>query len=81
MYFEPKSKIMAWIVRNKDEVLLISNNKPERINHRYWGFNVETVMNDEYADTTFIKLPSDADELLIGRHITWEDEPVEIKDE
>ena len=38
-------------------------------------------MNDEYADTTFVKLPSDADERLIGRHITWEDEPVEIKDE
>lgn len=72
---------MAWIVRNKDGVLLISDNKPERINHKYWGFNVETVMNDEYADTTFVKLPSIADELLIGEHITWRHEPVEIKDE
>lgn len=36
-------------------------------------------MNDEYADTTFVKLPSDADEKLIDIHITWEDEPVEIK--
>lgn len=70
---------MTWMVRNNDGTLLISNNKPKRVNHRYWGFNVETVMNDEYADTTFIKLPSDADERLIGRHITWEDEPVEIK--
>ena len=70
---------MAWIVRNSNDALLISNNKPERINHRYWGFNVETVMNDEYVDTTFVKLPSDADEKLIGRHIDWKDEPVEIK--
>ena len=36
-------------------------------------------MNDEYADTTFVKLPSDTDERLIGRHITWEDELVEIE--
>ena len=36
-------------------------------------------MNDEYADTTFVKLQSVADELLIGEHITWEDEPVEIE--
>lgn len=70
---------MAWIVKNSNGTLLISNNKPERINHRYWGFNIETVMNDEFADTTFVKLPSGADEKLIGRHINWEDEPVEIE--
>ena len=69
---------MAWIVRNSNGALRISNNKPERINHRYWGFSVENVMNDEYADITFIKLPFDADTKLIGRHLTWEDEPVEI---
>lgn len=70
---------MAWIVRNSNGALLISNNKPERINDRYWGFSVETIMNDEYAYTTFVELPSDADEKLIGRHINWEDEPVEIE--
>ena len=26
-----------------------------------------------------VLLPSDADEKLIGRHIDWKDEPVEIK--
>lgn len=75
---------MAWIVRNKDGVLLISDNKPERVNLEdvghlsYWSFNVEMLM-DEFADTTFVKLPSISDELLIGKHITWEDEPVEIE--
>lgn len=68
---------MAWIVRNKDGVLLISSNKPERINHKYWGFNAEMLM-DEFADTTFIQLPSDADERLIGRHIDWVDNPAKI---
>lgn len=59
-------------------ILLISNNKPERVNHGYWGFNAELIMN-EYADTTFIELPSDADEKLIGRHIDWDNEPVKIE--
>lgn len=68
---------MAWIVRNKDGVLLISSNKPERINHKYWGFNAEMLM-DEFADTTFIQLPSDADERLIGRHIDWVDNLAKI---
>ena len=70
---------MAWLVRNNDGALLISNNKPVRVNNSHWRFNAETVMNDEYADTTFVKLPSDADEKLIGRHIDWKDEPVEIE--
>lgn len=73
---------MAWIVRNSNGALLISNNKPERVNlkslkYSYWSFNTEMFL-DEHADTHFIQLPSDADEKLIGRHITWEDEPVEI---
>lgn len=71
---------MAWMARNKDGVLLISNNKPERINNKYWGFNAEMLM-DEFVDTTFVELISIADELLIGEHITWAYEPVEIKDE
>lgn len=36
---------------------------------------------DEFTDTTFAELISIADELLIGQHITWAYEPVEIKDE
>lgn len=34
----------------------------------------------EMAQKLEDNVPSDADELLIGRHITWEDEPVEIKE-
>ena len=72
--------------RSKFIIILIYTNKVpnstseyERVNHNHWGFNVKTVMNDEYADTTFVKLPSDADERLIERHITWAYEPVEIQ--
>lgn len=76
---------MAWLVRNQNGALLISSNKPERINtddtiYSHWGFSAEMLM-DDYADTTFAELISIADELLIGKHITWDDEPVELKDE
>lgn len=37
---------MAWIVRNKDGVLLISDNKPERINHLYEKLNLEYYENE-----------------------------------
>jgi hypothetical protein len=72
---------MAWIARNNNGILVISNNKPVRVNLRrlkYWSFDMEMLL-DEHADTYFVQLPSDADERLIGRHITWEDEPVEIE--
>lgn len=74
---------MAWIVRNENGALLISNNKPERVNpkglkYSYWSFNTEMFL-DEHVDTYFIQLPSDADEKLIGKHISWEDNPVELK--
>lgn len=71
---------MAWIARNFLGHMVVSNRKPIRHikgNGGYWGFSLEEVLNP-YGDTTFVYLPSDAGEKLIGRHITWEDEPVEI---
>lgn len=72
---------MAWIARKTNGILVISNNKPVRVNLerlKYWSFDMEMLLH-EHVDTYFIQLPSDADEKLIGRHITWEDEPVEIE--
>lgn len=40
------------------------------------GCRYDTGSPDSFGD---IVLPSDADEKLIGRHIDWKDEPVEIK--
>ena len=73
---------MAWLVRNQNGTLLISNNKPKCVNpkdlkYSYWSFNTEMLL-DEHADTHFVQLPSDADERLIGRHVDWKDDPVKI---
>lgn len=57
---------MAWIARDKDGSLSVYEYKPER---------AKVIWIQEYSE---VNLPSDADVKLIGRHISWEDEPVEI---
>ena len=69
---------MAWLARglwdNPEMGLRIFDEKPIReYEMSYWYYN------GDYNLTQYgIALPSDADEKLIGRHIAWEDEPVEI---
>ena len=57
---------MAWIARDKDEHLYIYRGLPQR-ESKAWQSGYD-----------MIQLPSDADEKLIGKHIDWKDEPVEI---
>lgn len=61
---------MAWIARTKWGFLNIYENCPEKRQDEVW--------KPEPFDSCCLELPSDADEKLIGRHITWMDEPVEI---
>ena len=65
---------MAWIARSTDDSLWIFEEKPKRGNLMWlvsinWGVGV----------SPSVLLPSDADEKLIGQHIDWKDEPVEIQ--
>lgn len=64
---------MAYIARDKDKELYIFEDKPERDDDIWVPPYI-----DAYTSGPCIKLSSDADEKLIGKHITWEDEPVEI---
>ena len=57
---------MAWIARDKDERLYIYWDSPKRITNAWVN---------KYDK---IELPTWADEKLIGKHIDWENEPVEI---
>lgn len=59
--------VMAWIARTEKGILYIFHTVPDR------GRNSWICI-----DSNYIKLPINADEKLIGRHISWEDEPVEI---
>ncbi len=65
---------MAWLARDKDNTLCIYAGKPERREY----IEVFTIDSPELY-SYYIKLPSNADEKLIGRHIDWDDEPVKIE--
>ena len=68
---------MAWIARDLSEDLYVYDSKPIRDNE-YSEWIIPDAIRYEIFDLNRVELPSDADEKLIGRHITWEDEPVEI---
>ena len=67
---------MAWLARDRNGSLGIFEKEPTRRTY-IWRTNSLIKIN-VYDDSFCIELPSDADEKLIGRHISWEDEPVEI---
>lgn len=60
---------MAWIVKNSDGSEVLFDRKPK----------VLTGTNMYYSIGESVKLPSGSIEKLIGRSLTWNDEPVELK--
>ena len=67
---------MAWIARDKvDATLRVFENKPELTCFGIWS---REDLSSIIGVTLGVPLPSNADEKLIGKHIIWEDGPVEI---
>lgn len=66
---------MAWLARNRNNTIVVFNDRP--LFGRYTYYREEQVESEDFTDLG-VSLPSDADEKLIGKHITWEDGPVEI---
>ena len=64
---------MAWVAVNKYNCEYIYEKKPKRCYCCVW---VQTSLLD-----SVIKLPKGSIKKLIGRKLTWEDEPVELKEE
>lgn len=58
---------MTWLEVDKDDEECIYEKKPER-NGYFWDTH-----DDEY-----VRMPEDSIKKLIGRELTWSDEPVEI---
>ena len=59
---------MAWVAKDKDGEECIYEKKPER-NGWFW---------DTFDDEN-VGLPDGTIKKLIGRELTWEDDPVELK--
>lgn len=67
---------MTYLARDRDGVLNVYDSKPRRDTHYgEWCLEVEA---DYCFECNMVRLPSDSDARLIGRHLSWEDEPVEL---
>lgn len=64
---------MAYIARDKNKELYIFEDKPKREDDIWVPLYI-----DAYTSSPCIKLLLNTDEKLIGKHITWDDEPVEV---
>lgn len=67
---------MAWLAVDKNEDEYIYRNKPSK-RGSFWN---DCIYCDYVEFSTDIKLPKGSIKKLIGRDLTWEDEPVEIKE-
>lgn len=80
---------MAWVAVNKDGVEFIYEEKPTR-GKNYWEPAIigqapsfddcgEEDYDNIYDD--YVRLPHGSIKKLIGRELSWKDEPVELEDE
>jgi len=67
-FWELNESIMAWVAVNKNEKEYIFYNKPDKENLDWWIF---------YKNC--FHLPKGSIGKLIGKKLTWYDEPVELK--
>ena len=66
---------MAWLAVDKTGDETIFERKPI-MNH--YGLWLPNTTCDDYEDSDWIILPQGSIKKLIGRDLTWEDEPVQI---
>ena len=75
---------MAWVAVDASSDEYIFKNKPKR-NNNWWVDPIYESFDGlgdlEYYYNSDIKLPKGSIRKLIGRDITWEDNPVELKEE
>lgn len=64
---------MAWVCVGFSGKEMVCQSKPIRWNDRYW------MMNSICSDS--VELPKGSIKKLIGRELSWNDEPVELKEE
>lgn len=70
---------MAWLAVNGNGDETISPEKPERGWGKQWDFSEEVCVESECGSVIFtISLPKGSVYKLIGRELTWNDEPEEL---
>jgi len=75
---------MAWVAVDKDETEKVFTHKPEReiALHSYWIAPTckEFLFATKYENVSFIIIPEGSIEKLTGYKLTWEDNPIELKE-
>lgn len=76
---------MAWVAKDRDNTEYIFQNKP-KCSEGYWTDEVFESFDGQGGKSIFhhatdIELPKGSIKNLIGRELTWEDNPVELKEE
>lgn len=70
---------MVWLAVDFNGDETISPGKPKR-DFREWSFEEEICIESEYGITYLtITLPKGTIQKLIGKELTWNDEPIELK--
>lgn len=70
---------MAWLAVNKNNDEIISTGKPERSWGGEWSYSEEIWVESECGSVELtIMLPKGSIYKLIGKELTWNDEPVEL---
>lgn len=64
---------MAWVCVGFSGKEIVCQSKPTRWNDRYW------MMNSICSDS--VELPNGSIKKLIGRELSWDDDPVELQEE
>lgn len=69
---------MAWVATDKNGEKYLYEEKPYRGYSCIW---IATFREDKDRNTDFIELPKGSIKKLIGRELSWNNEPVELKEE
>ena len=71
---------MAWLSVNENGHENISMGKPFRGWGRMWEHEEKVCIESEWGTvSTIIEIPIGTIEKIIGKKLTWEDDPIEIK--
>lgn len=71
---------MAWVAVDKSGVEGIYDNRPERNDDVWEDIDYSVCGEIEYDCETGIIVPKGTIKKLIGRDLSWEDEPVKLKE-
>ena len=80
--YENGGIVMAWVATNANGKEFLFEKKPYRKGYDKYGYWDSEYWDSEYSDIGGrVLIPKGSIKKLIGRELSWDDEPVELKEE